>query len=703
MNIGKNQATWIWYPDDYEIWLHRKVSVLRQYKGYICPPSWRLDDAYTSVKFRKTFHLDAPETLTLSVQGEFVLLMDGNMTPIPYERKPITSVVIPAGMHELTINVYNEHYVPAIYASGESYITDDTWEVTALDGKWVNAASSSQFDEIHHPPKEFPFSYETFAPVQVEDIEGGTLLDFGRESFGYLNFTDVTGKGTIRLTYGESREEAMAGELSETFDDLPVEGDAKAIAVIKTPVTRAFRYVYVKSDEGITYSRALHEYEFLPMEAQGSFRSSDDTLNRIWDVSVHTIRLTMREFLYDGIKRDRWVWSGDANIGLMINNYVFFEQDLAKRTLIALRGKDPVCTHINTIMDFTFYWFLSLRDYYVYTGDLAFIETNYRKMLSLMEFCLNRRNEEGMMEGRPEDWVFIDWAPMDLRGEVSAEQLLFCRSLDTMALFAEKLGDTDNLERFGELAAGLRRKIFDVFWDGKEGALLHGRHQGEVNRSVLKYPNIFATKFDYLDAEQRESVKTKVLLNDDVQKIKTPFMRLFELEALCLLGEPEHVLSEIRSYWGGMLELGATSFWEEYDPTLPADEQYDMYGDKYRKSLCHAWGAAPNLLLGKYVLGVRPLEPGYTQYIVEPRLCDLEWIEGKVPTSNGDIEVFGNSSTIRVRTNEAGIGTLRIHAHSRPRTDDGELMLADDGIYELCLSEPNRLYVVHMDVETGDA
>ncbi|MFC5405977.1 alpha-rhamnosidase [Cohnella soli] len=694
MNNDKLQATWIWYPDDYEIWLHRKVSVLRQYKGYICPPSWRLDDAYTCVKFRKTFRLDAPETLTLSVQGEFVLLMDGNMTPIPYERKRITSVVIPAGTHELTINVYNERYVPAIYATSDSCSNDGVWEVTALDGKWVKAASW-QFHDIHQPPREFPFSYETFVPVQAAEADGGSLLDFGRETFGFLKFTDVKGKGTIRINYGESREEALAGQLAETFDELTV--DALAASEYATPVTRAFRYVYVKADEGITYSQVEHAYEYLPMTAQGEFRSSDDKLNRIWDVSVHTIHLTMREFLYDGMKRDRWVWSGDANIGLMINNYVFFEQDLAKRTLIALRGKEPVGTHINTIMDFTFYWFLSLRDYYLYTGDLAFIEANYGKMLSLMEFCLNRRNEEGMMEGRPEDWVFIDWAPMDLRGEVNAEQILFCRSLETMALFAEKLRDPENRERFVELAGNLRCRIFELFWDETEGAMLHGRYQGEVNRSVLKYPNIFATKFGYLDERQRESVKKNVLLNDEVQKIKTPFMRLFELEALCLLGENEHVLNEIRSYWGGMLDLGATSFWEEFDPEVPADEQYDMYGDKFRKSLCHAWGAAPNLLLGKYVLGVRPLEPSYASYVVEPRLCDLEWIEGKVPTPNGPIEVYMDKSTIRIRTNSSGVGVLRFHAKSSPQTSDGELTSTGVGIYELSLSRPNSSYVIHLD------
>lgn len=72
--------------------------------------------------------------------------------------------------------------------------------------------------------------------------------------------------------------------------------------------------------------------------------------------------LTTREFFIDGIKRDRWVWSGDAIQSYLMNYYLFFEQDAVERTIWLLRGKDPVTSHVNTIMDYTFYWFLSIYD-----------------------------------------------------------------------------------------------------------------------------------------------------------------------------------------------------------------------------------------------------------------------------------------------------------------------------------------------------
>jgi alpha-L-rhamnosidase len=55
-----------------------------------------------------------------------------------------------------------------------------------------------------------------------------------------------------------------------------------------------------------------------------------------------------------------------------MNYYLYFDSPTVTRTLYALRGKDPVTSHINTIMDYTFYWFMGIYDYYQYTGDKSF-------------------------------------------------------------------------------------------------------------------------------------------------------------------------------------------------------------------------------------------------------------------------------------------------------------------------------------------
>jgi len=114
-----------------------------------------------------------------------------------------------------------------------------------------------------------------------------------------------------------------------------------------------------------------------------------------------------------------------------------------------------------------------------------------------------------------------------------------------------------------------------------------------------------------------------------------------------------------------MLKLGATSFWELYNPAEKGGEQYAMYGRPFGKSLCHAWGASPLYLLGKYYLGVKPTSPGYAGYLVEPNTGGLQWIQGKVPTPAGNIELYCSTTLIKIKS-PAGSGTLRIKSKTTP-------------------------------------
>src|SRR5690349_1856226 len=101
-------------------------------------------------------------------------------------------------------------------------------------------------------------------------------------------------------------------------------------------------------------------------------------------------------------------------------------------------------------------------------------------MQSLMDYCLQRRNAAGMMQGLPGDWIFIDWANgLSKKGEVSFEQLLFCRSLETMALCANMMNDTKNAALYKQLAAEMKAKLFSIYWSETKQALVHSRVDGK--------------------------------------------------------------------------------------------------------------------------------------------------------------------------------------------------------------------------------
>jgi hypothetical protein len=704
---AQRQATWIWYPGDYEIWLGNQMQNRRTERGSFFPVFWRMDSHYALIDFHQDFDLKQAEEIELRAEGQYNVKLDG---------KPLTGapqrLTVPAGKHRLNIKVYNQAQVPAVFVRGKTIGSDGSWLVTFEDKEWIDAsgktsdqsgttwltAGSWNFNDPKVLPSAFKLKTEPRRAAQVSRTTEGLVVDFGRETFGYVRLHGLRGKGQVALYFGESREEALATETCETLDRLDVDQAQKADQ--QTTLSKAFRYVNIRPEAGVSLDSVSMLYEFSPVVQRGKFRSSDDQLNQIWDVAAYTMHLNTREFFIDGIKRDRWIWSGDAYQSYLMNYYLYFDTPTVNRTLFAQRGKDPVTSHINTIMDYTFYWFMGIYDAYQYTGDKTVIQQLYPRMQSLMAYCLARRNANGLLEGLAGDWIFIDWAEgLSKKGEVSFEQLLFCRSLETMALCANLMQDKAGAAQYQQLATELKAKIFATYWDANKRALVHSRVNGQPTANVTRYANMFSIFFGYLSPEQQQQVKQSVLLNPEVPKITTPYMRFYELEALCAMGEQPYVLKEMKSYWGGMLKLGATSFWEEYDPTKQGAQHYAMYGRPFGKSLCHAWGASPIYLLGKYYLGVKPLTPGYATYVIEPNLGGLGWMEGSVPTPQGDIAVAASPKQLKVK-GAVGTGTLRFKSKSKPSCKGVKIQAKGNGQYELQL-EKGREYVVKYQAPTS--
>jgi hypothetical protein len=695
--VKAQKATWIWYPGDYEVWLGNRMQNRRTERGAFFPPFWKLDSHYVLVDFHKDFVLNRSETVELAVEGQYNVKLDGKA----FSGYP-KIINVPAGRHRLSLKVYNQANAPAIFVKGQHLVSDTSWLVTYEDKEWIDESGKTSdvsatkyvnaggwnFDSADKVPSAFRLPTEEHKAETTERKEHSILVDFGKETFGYAKLIGLKGKGSIKLCYGESKEEALAQSTCELLDSIYIDQPQKADFTMEG--SRAFRYINVLFDDNVSADDVSMLYEYSQVEQRGSFKCSDPLINKIWDVSAYTLHLNTREFFIDGIKRDRWIWSGDAYQSYLMNYYLYFDSPTVTRTLYALRGKDPVTSHINTIMDYTFYWFMGIYDYYQYTGDKSFIKQMYPRMQSLMSYCLQRRDKNGLMEGLPGDWVFIDWADkLSKKGEVSFEQLLLCRSLETMALCADIMQDGTGKTQYEQLSTGLKSKIFDLYWNKDKHAFVHSLVDGKQSDNVTRYTNMFSIFFNYLNNTQKQEVKKYVLLNNNIQKITTPYMRFYELEALCAMGEQSYVLKEMKDYWGGMLNLGATSFWEEYNPSKTGADHYSMYGRPFGKSLCHAWGASPIYLLGKYYLGVKPTAPGYQQYVIEPKLGGLQWMEGSVPTANGDIKVSCSTKQMKV-SGDSGTGLLRFASSSAPVCREGEITAKGNGVYELTIQKQKQ-------------
>jgi alpha-L-rhamnosidase len=258
--------------------------------------------------------------------------------------------------------------------------------------------------------------------------------------------------------------------------------------------------------------------------------------------------------------------------------------------------------------------------------------------------------------------LFIDWHPIDKDGDVCVEQLLFYRSLCVMEEIATLCGKADDATRYGAMAKDLARKIEETYWREDLGAYVSVFRENEKIDEVRRHQNYLAILFGLADEKRTARIVETVLRNPEIPPLTTSFYKFFECDVLCRCGFIEEAFAEIRRYYGGMLKLGATSFWEEFNENEKGVEHYAMYGDPFDRSLCHAWGAGTLYFIGRYQAGVKPLSPGWQQYEVKPCLT-MGYFSATIPVGEGQVKVSFENGTLTVLSDRDG-GCLTVGQES---------------------------------------
>ncbi len=461
------------------------------------------------------------------------------------------------------------------------------------------------------------------------------LLDFGRELYGGIQICGGWSDGNkpvrLRVRFGESVTEAMTQ---------PNQDHAIHDATVLVPFLGAteigntgFRFVRIDAvDDGVTANiqqvRAVFLYRDL--EYKGSFESDDHRLNEIWRVGAYTVHLNLQEQLWDGIKRDRLPWVGDMHPEMAVINSVFGHVDVLPATLDAVRDVTPLPEFMNNMGSWSLWWVLIQKDWYRYHGDLAYLETQRDYLVELLEVFashIDSTNTQRLPGG------FVDWPTRSLEDAVEAGvQAHMVQIFEAGAELCGILSETEAREKSRKAADRLRQYDFK-----------------KINRKSAVSLMVLAGVRDAVQAN-REVLSVRPL--HDV----STFNGYYVLEARAKAGDYQGSIDLIRDYWGKMLDLGATTFWENFDITwvensapidalVPTGKKciHADFGDwcyvGLRHSLCHGWGAGPTAWLSEHVLGIRPLAPGCTKLLVDPHLGDLQRASGTFPAPQGVVHV----------------------------------------------------------------
>ena len=473
------------------------------------------------------------------------------------------------------------------------------------------------------------------------DEHAAVLVDFGRELHGTLTLSVWSMNGPsadylIRL--GESVSEAMTpvGIKNATNDhatrDMTVTGGPWSSNETDESGFR-FAYVELLSPNMLVEIRCITAtLIFRDIEYRGSFACSDPIITNCYDTAAYTVHLNMQRYLWDGIKRDRLVWAGDMSTEVATVLAVFGENEVVPKSLDLVKDVTPVSESMNGLSSYTLWWIICHRAWYRGTGNYAYLAEQKDYLKALLTRYAKYVDENGS-EILP-DIRFFDWPTANY------PEPQHC-GLQGLLRYALLCGG-EMMKMLGESATAAE------CFSAADKLLAHKPDPG-----TWKQPAAMMVMGGLLDPKEAYE---SCIAKDGAAGLST-FLGYYTLQVIGMAGEYEAALDVMRDYWGRMLELGATTFWEDFDvdwtkgnPTpitepVP-DGGVDIHGDfgahcylGLRHSLCHGWASGPAPYLASTVLGIQILEPGCRKVRFAPHLSGLDWARGTYPTPMGEIEV----------------------------------------------------------------
>jgi alpha-L-rhamnosidase len=467
------------------------------------------------------------------------------------------------------------------------------------------------------------------------------ILDFGVEITGNIELFTTQTKSkempAIRLRFGESVAETMA-EIDErgAQNDHSLRDQILKLPWLgkKTIGPSGFRFARIdnvdsKIDLQLSEVRAILQLRDIPYV--GSFKCSDERLNRIWATGAYTVHLNMQDYLWDGIKRDRLVWLGDMHPEVAVINTVFGYNPVVPKSLDLIRDVTPVTEWMNGISSYSMWWIIIQEDWYMHHGNIDYLKEQKPYLSALIRRLATFVTPEG--KENLDGMRFLDWPTFENKIAVhEGLQAMMKLTMESGARLSEILGDTETAVLANSTAARLAKHLPESSGRKSPAALLALaglRDANEVSNGVLK--------------------------KNGPQDLST-FYGYYVLNALAKSGDVDTGLDFISQYWGGMLDYGATTFWEDFDlawtkdagriDEMPTPGKRDLHGDfgahcyqGFRHSFCHGWAGGPTAWLSRNILGITPAAPGFARVRITPQLGHLKWAEGVFPTPKGPIKV----------------------------------------------------------------
>ena len=500
---------------------------------------------------------------------------------------------------------------------------------------------------IHHPVREVKIVADANAFQGFKAVEDGNIndlysksfkekkevvVDFGEHLVGNVSFK-IKDIGPMqdavlrfKVTFGEVPSdlglpvEPYTGSLSRGWmQDFQCDVSYDGCYTFNRRITA--RYMKIEAVGTSIYSDFC--FDNITFEATTSAGKSKAQLasttpqifKDIARVSENTLKDCMQGVFEDGPKRDQRLWMGDLYLEALANTASFKEYNVTKRCLYLLAGlanPDNGLLYSNMVeypkphaqqtffVDYALSYLLTLNDYLKATGDTETARDLWpvvkNQINTILANAIDKNhlysNTGYQFKGMMVSIVFFDWAPVTLDNHAAIQGLL-AHSIDCAYNIAKVIGKTDDVKAYPATAKQLRKAGYKTYWDAKKQIVVSGKERQESYTATS-----WAVLGNLIKGNEAQKAIRNVMQSTTAIKPGTPYANHFLVAAMLHCGMNSEAKKYVEDYWGGMVRLGADTFWEYYVPDNHLFSSYNGY--TLLNSYCHAWSCTPIYFIVNY-------------------------------------------------------------------------------------------------------
>ncbi|KAI0127468.1 Six-hairpin glycosidase-like protein [Xylariales sp. AK1849] len=443
------------------------------------------------------------------------------------------------------------------------------------------------------------------------------------------------------------------------------------------PYTSSEGYVAISS-VGLQFSGYLGT----PDTFAGWFECSDANLTQWWYDGSYTTEMGTDVFrsndteprgansssligklvLHDGAKRDRDPYVGDLAVSALTSYLTHDVHEAARNVmedLIQHQRSDgwippaSIRDYELPLFDYPLWWVSSSWDYVYYSGNLSYLESYYSNLQSVLDNYYPANTANNSLLLRPDGYG--DYAFLSRPGSAAYYSALYVLALNRAADLADLLSQSSDSDRWRQRALSVSESFANELWDPSVGAFFDRKCNDTGCDAHTQDGNSIAILSGIIDSNSTYAASALSYLSsantypygnsfydaggdslsscDACSQRVYAFISYFEIAARFETGSVSSALDQIRRMYGWMASQ---------DPGVTMWEGIGAGGIPYEgadTSMAHGWSTGIVPLLSNYVLGVKPIKPGFQEWVVRPYVGDLTWARGEVPTPYGGLNV----------------------------------------------------------------